>query len=86
MQLTLSGPGELKLSLSVHVPTQVKILRPAQEDLTVCMVENLLPKGLPEDLKELLREVAISETIRSYNFHSSEGIARRQLPSTDHVD
>lgn len=71
--LTASAPGELHLNLSVHAPTEMKLLRPSQEDLTVCMVENLLPAGSPETLKELLQEVASSETIRSYSFYTLQG-------------
>lgn len=75
--LTISAPGELQLNLSLHAATEMKLLRPSQEDLTVCVVESSLPAGLPEALKELLQEVANSDTIRSYNFHDLHGMVRK---------
>lgn len=74
MLLIASASGELHINLSVHAPTEMKLLRPSQEDLTVCMVENLLPAGSPEALRELLQDVAVSETIRAYDFYTLQGM------------
>ncbi|KAI9830537.1 MAG: hypothetical protein M1819_005495 [Sarea resinae] len=64
------GPGELQLRLNVKSPTEIKLLKPPQEDLTMVIAENQVSKQLPDALDELLKTAANSSTVRTYDFHS----------------
>jgi hypothetical protein len=64
------GPGELKLRLDVKSTNELKILRQPQQDMTISIAEAQVSKELPQDLVEVLRIIAESETIRTYQFPS----------------
>jgi hypothetical protein len=64
------GPGELKVRLEVNSTNELKVLRQAQQDITVSVAESQAPKELPHELTEILATIASSNTTRTYQFPS----------------
>ncbi|EFQ99784.1 hypothetical protein MGYG_02797 [Nannizzia gypsea CBS 118893] len=62
------GPGDLKISLDINVPTTLSVMRPPQDDLSVAVAENMVPKEIPAQMKELLTVSKKKPIIRKYNF------------------
>ncbi|EFE32786.1 uncharacterized protein ARB_00244 [Trichophyton benhamiae CBS 112371] len=62
------GPGDLKISLDINVPTTLSVIRPPQDDLSVAVAENMVPKDVPAQMKELLTVSKTRPIIRKYNF------------------
>lgn len=62
------APGELKIRLDVTNPTELKLLRQPQQDMTISVSEAQVMKELPAELTDLLRIVGRYETTRSYTF------------------
>ncbi|EZG08793.1 hypothetical protein H106_01988 [Trichophyton rubrum CBS 735.88] len=62
------GPGDLKISLDINVPTTLSVIRPPQDDLSVAVAENMVPKEVPAQMKELLTVSKTQPIIRKYNF------------------
>lgn len=62
-------PGELKIRLDITSPTELKILRQSQEDMTVSVAESQVPKDLPRELTTIMLDsIAKSESTRKYTF------------------
>lgn len=68
------GPGELKMSLDVARSTGLSLYRPAQQDLTVSVADNLVRPEMPEQLTEFLEEVTAKPMIRRFDFASIQGM------------
>lgn len=67
------GPGELKLGLDVVKPTGISLYRPAQQDLTVSVAENLVSPEMPDKLTESLKTAMVKPMIRRFEFASLKG-------------
>ena len=64
------GPGELKVRLDVNSLNELKVLRQAQQDMTISVAESQAPKELLHELAELLATIASTNTTRTYKFPS----------------
>ncbi|KAI9778724.1 MAG: hypothetical protein M1839_007955 [Geoglossum umbratile] len=64
------GPGQLQLGLNVESPLEVRVLRPSQEDITIAITENKIPKEAAQALKDLLEKIRNYDTIRTYIFRN----------------
>ena len=67
------GPGELQIGLNVKEQTTLKILRPPQEDMTLSLVDNMVPKEVQEAVAGLFRLLTTTFTTRIYTFPSLNG-------------
>lgn len=67
------GPGDLKISLDINVPTTLSVIRSPQDDLSVAVAENMVPKEVPAQMKELLTVSKMKPIIRKYNFATLQG-------------
>lgn len=65
-------PGELKIRLDVHSPTELRVLRQPQQDLTLAVSEAQVTKELPTELANLLKILEKSESTRIYSFPSTK--------------
>lgn len=64
------GPGELQIQLNVEDPNEIKLLRPAQQDMTWCFADNRLPEVDVNSLSSMLQMYSTSPTVRTYKFRS----------------
>ncbi|KAK2836873.1 hypothetical protein FQN49_006633 [Arthroderma sp. PD_2] len=64
------GPGDLKLSLDINVPTALSVMRPPQDDLGIAVAENLVSKEMPAQMEDLLTVSRSKPIIRKYTFSS----------------
>ncbi|KAJ5605238.1 hypothetical protein N7510_010392 [Penicillium lagena] len=67
------GPGELKLSLDVSRKTSMSLFRPAQQDLTLSLADNLIRPELPDQLSAFLEKLTAKPMIRRFDFGSVKG-------------
>lgn len=72
------GPGELKLGLDVNNRTGLSLYRPAQQDLTLSVAENLVRPEMPGSLSDFLQAAMVKPMIRRFDFASLSGM----LPSS----
>jgi hypothetical protein len=74
--LTLpSGPGELKLGLDANNRTVLSLYRPAQQDLTVSIAENLVPAEVPDQIANFMQVAMVKPMVRRFDFASLRGIS-----------
>lgn len=66
------GPGELKLRLNINSQNELRVLRQPQQDLTLSISENQVPKELPKKLEALLGILEKAESSRTYTFPSTK--------------
>jgi hypothetical protein len=66
-RLTL-GSGDIRIRLGVSTSTELKILRPPQEDMTLSVSESQAPKEMASELTDLLAMIAQNTSIRTYTF------------------
>ncbi|KAJ5806769.1 hypothetical protein N7474_010361 [Penicillium riverlandense] len=64
------GPGELKMSLDVSRKTSLSLFRPAQQDLTLSLADNLIRPELPDQLSAFLEKLTAKPMIRRFDFGS----------------
>lgn len=76
----LTGPGELKLGLDVNRITGMSLFRPAQQDLTVSLADNLIRPELPDQISEFLQRATAKAMVRRFEFASMQGILIFSLP------
>ncbi|KAF9895235.1 hypothetical protein FE257_000137 [Aspergillus nanangensis] len=62
------GPGELKLGLDINNRTGLSLYRPAQQDLTMSVAENLVPSDMPDSLTEFLQLSMAKPMVRRFDF------------------
>ncbi|KAJ5273797.1 hypothetical protein N7478_008922 [Penicillium angulare] len=62
------GPGELKVGLDVNRKTSMSLFRPAQQDLTVSLADNLVQSEMPEQMTEFLEKVTAKPMVRRIDF------------------
>ncbi|KAJ5631848.1 uncharacterized protein N7484_011948 [Penicillium longicatenatum] len=64
------GPGELKIGLDVNRKTGMSLFRPAQQDLTVSLADNLIKPELPGQVAGFLDKVTTTPMVRRLEFAS----------------
>ncbi|QQK43721.1 Cys/Met metabolism, pyridoxal phosphate-dependent enzyme [Penicillium digitatum] len=62
------GPGELKIGLDVQSTTSMSLFRPAQQDLTLSLADNLIRPELAGQLTSFLEKVATKPMVRRLEF------------------
>lgn len=65
-----SGPGELRLNLSVENLNEIRLLRAAQQDMTWSFADGLLQEADISSLSHMLHSMGTSPSIRTYHFRS----------------
>ncbi|KAI9680957.1 MAG: hypothetical protein M1829_001037 [Trizodia sp. TS-e1964] len=68
------GPGELQIRLDADMSAKIAILRPEQNDLTMCVAEDQTRKDTLELLSELSKAIQMNHTVRSYYFHQLQDL------------
>ncbi|KAJ5565413.1 hypothetical protein N7513_001655 [Penicillium frequentans] len=64
------GPGELKIGLDVNRKTGMSLFRPAQQDLTVSLADNLIKPELPGQVAGFLEKATTTPMVRRLEFAS----------------
>ncbi|KAJ5109644.1 hypothetical protein N7532_002289 [Penicillium argentinense] len=68
------GPGELKIGLDVKSKTGMSLYRPAQQDLTVSLADNLVRPEMPEQVAEFLQKITAKPMVRRLDFASMQAL------------
>ncbi|CAG7919512.1 unnamed protein product [Penicillium olsonii] len=68
------GPGELKVGLDVKRPTSMSLFRPAQQDLTLSLADNLVAPELPGKMAGLLEKITAKPMIRRFDFPTMQDL------------
>ncbi|KAJ5180905.1 hypothetical protein N7492_004115 [Penicillium capsulatum] len=68
------GPGELKIGLDVSRKTGMSLFRPAQQDLTVSLADNLIPPEMPEQVTDFLQKATAKPMIRRLDFGTMQDL------------
>lgn len=71
---SFAGPGELKLGLDVNRITGMSLYRPAQQDLTVSLADNLIRPEMPDQVSEFLQKATAKPMVRRFEFASMQGM------------
>ena len=69
----MTGQGELQIRLSVDNLTEITLLRPPQEDMTVSFASNLISTSKARMLNEAIYSISKSPSTRTYIFSSLRG-------------
>jgi hypothetical protein len=72
---SLSGPGELKIALDVHRQTSMSMFRPAQQDLTLSLADNLTRPEMTAQLTTFLEKITAKPMIRRLDFPTMQGMS-----------
>lgn len=75
MLIRHAGPGELKIGLDVNRKTGMSLFRPAQQDLTVSLADNLIQPELPGQVAGFLEKVTTTPMVRRLEFASMNGMS-----------
>lgn len=70
-----SGPGELKLGLDVNNRTGLSLYRPAQQDLTISIAENLVSSEVPDQIANFMQIAMAKPMVRRFDFASLKGMS-----------
>ncbi|KAF4174207.1 hypothetical protein CNMCM8694_009167 [Aspergillus lentulus] len=76
------GPGELKLGLDVNNRTVLSLYRPAQQDLTVSIAENLVPAEVPDQIANFMQIAMVKPMVRRFGFASLKDLHTFQAAVT----
>jgi hypothetical protein len=76
-----TGPGELKLGLDVNRLTGMSLYRPAQQDLTVSLADNLIRPEMPDQVAEFMQKATAKPMVRRFDFASMQGMLSTSLQS-----
>lgn len=76
------GPGELKIALDVNRKTGLSLFRPAQQDLTVSLADNLIRPEMPDQVADFLQKVTAKAMVRRLDFASMQGMSSGLYCST----
>ncbi|KAJ5698095.1 hypothetical protein N7462_000100 [Penicillium macrosclerotiorum] len=68
------GPGELKIGLDVNRVTGMSLFRPAQQDLTVSLADNLIKPEMPDQVSDFLRKITASPMVRRLDFGTMQDL------------
>lgn len=61
--------------MDVNRKTGMSLYRPAQQDLTVSLADNLIRPELPEQLSDFLQKVTAKPMVRRFDFGSMQGMS-----------
>ncbi|PKX90368.1 uncharacterized protein P174DRAFT_424548 [Aspergillus novofumigatus IBT 16806] len=76
------GPGELKLGLDVNNRTVLSLYRPAQQDLTVSIADNLVPAQMPDQIASFMQIAMVKPMVRRFDFASLKDLHTFQAAVT----
>ncbi|KAL8651673.1 MAG: hypothetical protein Q9210_003122 [Variospora velana] len=76
------GPGELQMRLDFDARNRIMIARSPQRDMTMCFADNTLSKELYESVRQKLDEIALSRSIRSFEFGALKDLHHFQALTT----
>ncbi|KAL1975398.1 hypothetical protein VTN31DRAFT_3790 [Thermomyces dupontii] len=76
------GPGEMKIALDARNTTVLDMYRVNQEDLTVCVADNMIAPELPDKLKAMLQAAKTKPLIRRIEFANLQSLHSFQLALT----
>ncbi|KAI9888432.1 MAG: hypothetical protein M1814_006937 [Vezdaea aestivalis] len=76
------GPGQLMVRLEVSNAPEIRIYRSAQEDLTISVAEQEVPKDRAADISSLLKVISKAEAIHNYSFHNLKDLHAFQAAIT----
>lgn len=65
----------MKIGLEVNRKTGMSLFRPAQQDLTVSLADNLIRPEMPDQVADFLQKVTAKPMIRRLDFASMEGMS-----------
>ncbi|CAI7596662.1 unnamed protein product [Penicillium glandicola] len=68
------GPGELKIGLDVQSKTSMSLFRPAQQDLTLSLADNLIRPELAGQLTSFLEKVTAKPMVRRLDFPTMQDL------------
>ncbi|KAJ5573241.1 hypothetical protein N7450_010225 [Penicillium hetheringtonii] len=68
------GPGELKIGLDVKSQTGMSLYRPAQQDLTVSLADNLIRPEMPDQVADFLQKITAKPMIRRLDFGNMQAL------------
>ncbi|KAJ5730891.1 uncharacterized protein N7483_005399 [Penicillium malachiteum] len=68
------GPGELKIGLDVNRKTGMSLFRPAQQDLTVSLADNLIQPEMPAQVTSFLEKITAKPMARRIDFASIQDL------------
>ncbi|KAJ5975027.1 hypothetical protein N7481_008734 [Penicillium waksmanii] len=68
------GPGELKLGLDVKNRTGMSLYRPAQQDLTVSLADNLVRPEMPDQVADFLQKMTAKPMVRRLDFANIQAL------------
>lgn len=71
------GPGEMKIALDARNTTVLDMYRVNQEDLTVCVADNMIAPELPDKLKAMLQAAKSKPLIRRIEFANLQSMFSR---------
>lgn len=71
--LICAGPGELKIGLDVKTQTGMSLYRPAQQDLTVSLADNLIRQDMPDQVAGFLQTMTAKPMVRRLDFANIQG-------------
>lgn len=61
------------MGLDVNKMTGLSLYRPAQQDLTVSLADNLIRPEMADNLTEFLKTAMVKPTVRRFDFASLQG-------------
>lgn len=64
----------MKIGLDVKRPTSMSLFRPAQQDMTLSLADNLIAPELPGKLAGLLEKITTKPMIRRLDFPTMQGM------------
>lgn len=68
------GPGELKIGLDVQRNTSMSLFRPAQQDLTLSLADNLIRPEMTAQLTGFLEKITAKPMVRRLDFPTMQGM------------
>lgn len=72
----------MKIALDARNTTVLDMYRVNQEDLTVCVADNMIPQELPDKLKAMLQAAKTKPLIRRIEFANLQSLHSFQLALT----
>ncbi|KAI0008798.1 hypothetical protein F4779DRAFT_416680 [Xylariaceae sp. FL0662B] len=79
------GPGELRLRLGTKDILTLQVMRQPQHDLTVSVLETLVPRETPREFVSLQNAVQRGQTVRTYRFPSFRDLHALQAGLTGYT-
>lgn len=71
----------MKIGLDVSRKTGMSLFRPAQQDLTVSLADNLVRPEMTEQMADFLQKATAKPMVRRLDFGTMQGMAAHPEPS-----